>query len=121
VVAVDVFKPNVLEPVVSRGTLLDEDWVERLEQEGIERVKVRSAISCESRYGICAKCYGRDLGRGHLVNIGEAVVAAQSIGEPGTQLTMRTPAVGTFLWKQRLSRRTHFGTFIIGFPAYGVD
>jgi len=96
VVAVDVFKPNVDEPVVPRGTLLDEDWVERLEQEGIERVKVRSAITCESRYGICAKCYGRDLGRGHLVNIGEAVgvVAAQSIGEPGTQLTMRTFHVG---------------------------
>ncbi|TGO02038.1 hypothetical protein PN36_31430 [Candidatus Thiomargarita nelsonii] len=54
VVAVDVFKPNVLEPVVSRGTLLDEDWFPRLEQTGIERVMVRSAISCESRYGICA-------------------------------------------------------------------
>jgi DNA-directed RNA polymerase subunit beta' len=96
VVAVDVVKLNVEEPIVRAGTLLDEDWVERLEKEGIERVTVRSAITCESRFGICAKCYGRDLGRGHLVNIGEAVgvVAAQSIGEPGTQLTMRTFHVG---------------------------
>jgi DNA-directed RNA polymerase subunit beta' len=96
VVAVDVFKANIEEPVVKAGTLLDENWVERLEKEGVDRVTVRSAITCESRFGICAKCYGRDLGRGHLVNIGEAVgvVAAQSIGEPGTQLTMRTFHVG---------------------------
>jgi len=96
VVAEDVFKPKQSEPVIKAGTLLDEEWVERLEPEGIDRVKVRSAITCESRYGICARCYGRDLGRGHLVNIGEAVgvVAAQSIGEPGTQLTMRTFHIG---------------------------
>jgi DNA-directed RNA polymerase subunit beta' len=81
---------------VKRGILLDEMWVERLETLGVDRVKVRSAITCESRFGICAKCYGRDLGRGHLVNIGEAVgvIAAQSIGEPGTQLTMRTFHIG---------------------------
>lgn len=96
VVAEDVFKYNTEKPVVSAGTLLDEDWVERLEQEGIDRIRVRSAITCETRYGICAKCYGRDLGRGHIVNIGEAVgvIAAQSIGEPGTQLTMRTFHIG---------------------------
>jgi DNA-directed RNA polymerase subunit beta' len=96
VVAEDVLKANLTEPVIRAGTLLDEEWVECLEQEGIDRIKVRSAITCESRYGICAKCYGRDLGRGHLVNIGEAVgvVAAQSIGEPGTQLTMRTFHIG---------------------------
>ncbi|RKZ73663.1 MAG: DNA-directed RNA polymerase subunit beta', partial [Candidatus Parabeggiatoa sp. nov. 1] len=83
-------------PVVKAGTLLTEDWVEQIEQEGIERITVRSAITCESRYGLCAKCYGRDLGRGHLVGRGEAVgvVAAQSIGEPGTQLTMRTFHIG---------------------------
>lgn len=82
--------------VVPAGTLLDEYWVEVIEEYGIDQVKVRSAITCESRYGICAKCYGRDLGRGHLVNTGEAVgvIAAQSIGEPGTQLTMRTFHIG---------------------------
>ncbi|EDN71125.1 RNA polymerase, beta' subunit [Beggiatoa sp. PS] len=96
VVAVDVFKPHSETPVITAGTLLDEDWVEQLEPEGIDRLKVRSPITCDSRYGVCAKCYGRDLGRGHLVNKGEAVgvVAAQSIGEPGTQLTMRTFHIG---------------------------
>ena len=79
-----------------RATLLDEGWVERLEGLGIDQVKVRSAITCETRFGVCASCYGRDLGRGERVNIGEAVgvVAAQSIGEPGTQLTMRTFHIG---------------------------
>ncbi len=96
VVAQDVFKAGKDEPIVKAGTLLDEDWVEKLEQAGIDRVTVRSAITCESLYGVCAKCYGRDLARGHLVNTGEAVgvVAAQSIGEPGTQLTMRTFHIG---------------------------
>ncbi len=96
VVAEDVFQQGIEEPVVNAGILLDEEWVERLEQEGVDRVRVRSAITCQSRFGVCARCYGRDLGRGHLVNIGEAVgvVAAQSIGEPGTQLTMRTFHVG---------------------------
>ncbi|OUD16275.1 DNA-directed RNA polymerase subunit beta' [Thioflexithrix psekupsensis] len=96
VVAEDVLIPTQDEPIVTRGTLLDEKWVDILDQHGIDRVRVRSAITCESRYGICAKCYGRDLGRGHLANIGEAVgvIAAQSIGEPGTQLTMRTFHIG---------------------------
>ncbi|MDD3448295.1 MAG: DNA-directed RNA polymerase subunit beta' [Gammaproteobacteria bacterium] len=84
---------EVLAPV---GTLLDEHWVEVLDQHSIDKVKVRSPITCESRYGICAACYGRDLARGHRVNIGESVgvIAAQSIGEPGTQLTMRTFHIG---------------------------
>ncbi|WP_236839515.1 DNA-directed RNA polymerase subunit beta' [Beggiatoa leptomitoformis] len=96
IVAEDIFVPEQEEAVVKRGTLLDETWVEKLDALGIDRVKVRSAISCEARYGICAHCYGRDLGRGHLVNMGEAVgvIAAQSIGEPGTQLTMRTFHIG---------------------------
>ncbi len=96
VVAVDVMKPEQEEPVIKAGTLIDEDWVEYLETEGVDRILVRSAITCESHYGVCAKCYGRDLGRGHLVNRGEAVgvIAAQSIGEPGTQLTMRTFHIG---------------------------
>src|SRR5690606_23162467 len=70
--------------------------VRKLEQEGVDQVKVRSAITCETRYGVCSMCYGRDLARGRLINIGEAVgvIAAQSIGEPGTQLTMRTFHIG---------------------------
>ncbi|WED44690.1 DNA-directed RNA polymerase subunit beta' [Legionella cardiaca] len=96
VVAVDVYIPNQAEPIVSAGTLLDEDWVEKLEKFGVDQVLVRSPITCETRFGLCAKCYGRDLARGHLVNTGEAVgiIAAQSIGEPGTQLTMRTFHIG---------------------------
>ncbi len=82
--------------VVEAGTLLDEKAVESLEQAGVDEVWVRSAITCETRHGICSKCYGRDLARGHRVNVGEAVgvIAAQSIGEPGTQLTMRTFHIG---------------------------
>ncbi len=96
VVAKDVLDPNTKEVVVSAGTLLDERYVKVLEQHSIEQIQVRSVISCETRYGVCAKCYGRDLGRGHLVSVGEAVgvIAAQSIGEPGTQLTMRTFHIG---------------------------
>jgi len=96
VVAEDVLLVDQSEPVIRAGTLLNEDWVERLEELGIDRIKVRSGITCEARYGICAQCYGRDLARGHVVNTGEAVgvVAAQSIGEPGTQLTMRTFHIG---------------------------
>jgi DNA-directed RNA polymerase subunit beta' len=96
VVAEDVYEVKTNEVLISQGTLLDERLVNILEEKGIEQVTVRSAITCEARYGICAKCYGRDLARGHLVNIGEAVgvIAAQSIGEPGTQLTMRTFHIG---------------------------
>ena len=96
VVATDVYIPNQNEPVVTAGTLLDEEWVDRLEKLGVDQVLVRSPIACLTRFGLCAKCYGRDLARGHLVNTGEAVgiIAAQSIGEPGTQLTMRTFHIG---------------------------
>jgi DNA-directed RNA polymerase subunit beta' len=82
--------------VAEAGTLLDEHWVDVLDEKGVDQVVVRSTITCDSRYGTCRLCYGRDLGRGHLVNIGEAVgvIAAQSIGEPGTQLTMRTFHIG---------------------------
>lgn len=96
-VAEDVFLPgNDDEPIVTRNTLLDEGWVAKLEDAGVQSIKVRSTITCQSSFGVCAHCYGRDLGRGHLVNHGEAVgvVAAQSIGEPGTQLTMRTFHIG---------------------------
>jgi DNA-directed RNA polymerase subunit beta' len=96
VVAADVYLPNQKKPIVEAGTLLDEHWVDKLEQMGVDQVLVRSPIACETRFGLCAKCYGRDLARGHLVNTGEAVgiIAAQSIGEPGTQLTMRTFHIG---------------------------
>ncbi|ALP52371.1 DNA-directed RNA polymerase subunit beta' [Candidatus Tenderia electrophaga] len=96
VVVEDVRIPGSDEILVPNGTLLDERWVDRLEEAAIDQVMVRSPISCETRYGVCAACYGRDLARGHRVNTGEAVgvIAAQSIGEPGTQLTMRTFHIG---------------------------
>ncbi len=97
VVVEDVMMPEQDNEVfIPSGTLLDEDWVKLLSEKGVEKIKVRSAITCGTRYGICATCYGRDLARGHRVNIGEAVgvIAAQSIGEPGTQLTMRTFHIG---------------------------
>ncbi len=89
----DAKAENVL---ITDGTMLDEHWVSVMEENSIDEILVRSIITCESRQGVCAKCYGRDLGRGHLVNLGEAVgvIAAQSIGEPGTQLTMRTFHIG---------------------------
>ncbi|TCK06004.1 DNA-directed RNA polymerase subunit beta' [Marinobacterium mangrovicola] len=100
VVADDVLNPAGDDVLIPSGTLIDEAWVARLENEeaysSIDEIKVRSPITCQSRHGICSSCYGRDLGRGHQVNIGESVgvIAAQSIGEPGTQLTMRTFHIG---------------------------
>ena len=96
VVAKDVLKPGSDEVVVERNTLLDEQQVEALEEAGVDVIEVRSTITCETRYGVCRMCYGRDLARGDMVNIGESVgvIAAQSIGEPGTQLTMRTFHIG---------------------------
>ncbi|WP_221053526.1 DNA-directed RNA polymerase subunit beta' [Methylomonas koyamae] len=96
VAAIDVTEPAGNNVLIPAGTMIDENLVIVLEENGIDKMLVRSVITCESRHGVCAKCYGRDLGRGHLVNIGEAigVVAAQSIGEPGTQLTMRTFHIG---------------------------
>jgi len=97
IVVRDVIRPGTDDEIaVTAGTMLDERWVERLEEMGIDEIEVRSPITCETRYGICSMCYGRDLARGHRVNMGEAigVVAAQSIGEPGTQLTMRTFHIG---------------------------
>ncbi len=96
VVLQDVIDPKTNQIVIENGSLLDEAMVDVLEQIGVDQVKVRSAITCQTRFGICQKCYGRDLSSGQLVNIGEAVgvIAAQSIGEPGTQLTMRTFHIG---------------------------
>lgn len=92
----DIVNPVDNVVIAAQGTLLNESLVRKIEQAGIDAIKVRSVITCETKYGICSKCYGRDLARGHLVNIGEAVgvIAAQSIGEPGTQLTMRTFHIG---------------------------
>ncbi len=94
--AEDVLSPETRAVVVPAGTLLEEDIIEGLEAAGVDEVKVRTALTCETRYGLCACCYGRDLGRGGQINLGEAVgvIAAQSIGEPGTQLTMRTFHIG---------------------------
>jgi DNA-directed RNA polymerase subunit beta' len=96
VVSEDVAVAATGEVLVKAGVLIDEKLVKLLEKMGVDQVMVRSPITCETRYGVCAQCYGRDLGRGHRINIGEAVgvIAAQSIGEPGTQLTMRTFHVG---------------------------
>ncbi|GEC97451.1 DNA-directed RNA polymerase subunit beta' [Zoogloea ramigera] len=92
----DLVHPDTQATLIEAGTMLDEDAVDLIENVGLDEVRVRTPLSCETRYGLCAKCYGRDLGRGSLVNAGEAVgvIAAQSIGEPGTQLTMRTFHVG---------------------------
>ncbi len=96
VTSLDVIHPETGAALIEAGTLLDEAAVDAIEQAGVDEVKVRTALSCETRYGLCAQCYGRDLGRGGLVNVGEAVgvISAQSIGEPGTQLTMRTFHIG---------------------------
>ena len=94
--ASDIVSPDTQETLYEAGTLLSEDIVDHIETAGIDEVKVRTPLTCETRYGLCATCYGRDLGRGQIVNVGEAVgvIAAQSIGEPGTQLTMRTFHIG---------------------------
>ncbi len=96
VLAIDLVHPETQDVLFGAGTLIDEDGIEAIDSLGIDEVKVRTALSCDTRFGVCAKCYGRDLGRGSLVNVGEAigVIAAQSIGEPGTQLTMRTFHIG---------------------------
>ena len=94
--AVDILDPLSGEVVLPAGALIDEDAVDQIERAGVDTVPIRSVLTCESRIGVCGKCYGRDLARGTVVNIGEAVgvIAAQSIGEPGTQLTMRTFHIG---------------------------
>ncbi len=96
VAAIEVQHPETQQLLVQAGEMLDEEKIDELEAAGVDEVKVRTALTCDTRFGICAKCYGRDLGRGGTVNVGEAigVIAAQSIGEPGTQLTMRTFHIG---------------------------
>ncbi|TOL64360.1 DNA-directed RNA polymerase subunit beta' [Vibrio parahaemolyticus] len=96
VVAEDVLKPGTEDVLIPRNTLIDEKWCQIMEENSVDSMKVRSVVTCDSDFGCCAQCYGRDLARGHLVNQGEAVgvIAAQSIGEPGTQLTMRTFHIG---------------------------
>jgi len=96
VVSADVVNPESGETLFEAGYLLDEAAVEKIETLGVDEVRVRTPLNCETRFGLCAKCYGRDLGRGGMINVGEAVgvIAAQSIGEPGTQLTMRTFHIG---------------------------
>jgi DNA-directed RNA polymerase subunit beta' len=94
--AQDILKPGTEEVLIEKNTLLDEQHVRRMEHDGVDQINVRSPITCETRYGVCSSCYGRDLARGRSISIGEAVgvIAAQSIGEPGTQLTMRTFHIG---------------------------
>lgn len=92
----DIIDPASGEIIVMANEEIDEEKAARIQQSGLQKVKIRSVLTCESKYGVCVECYGRDLARGHKVNIGEAVgiIAAQSIGEPGTQLTMRTFHIG---------------------------
>jgi len=96
IVAQPVYEADEKTVLIAEGTMLDEYWVDRLDSLGVDEIVVRSAITCETKFGVCSACYGRDLARGHQVNVGEAVgvIAAQSIGEPGTQLTMRTFHIG---------------------------
>ncbi|MGL5291833.1 MAG: DNA-directed RNA polymerase subunit beta' [Vibrionaceae bacterium] len=126
VAAEDVLKPGTTEVLAARNTLLDEKWCDLLEQHSVDQVKVRSVVTCETDFGCCAYCYGRDLARGHLVNHGEAVgvIAAQSIGEPGTQLTMRTFHIGgaasraaaesSIQVKNKGSLQLHNAKFVVG-------
>ncbi|MFO1046616.1 MAG: DNA-directed RNA polymerase subunit beta' [Geminicoccaceae bacterium] len=95
-VAEDIVHPRTGEVLAPRNTLLDEELCRRIDQSGVDSVRVRSVLTCDGKTGVCGRCYGRDLARGTPVNIGEAVgvIAAQSIGEPGTQLTMRTFHIG---------------------------
>ena len=92
----DVQHPNTGEILVSAGEEITEEIAKKIEESPIERVEIRSVLTCESSHGVCAKCYGRNLATGHMVQKGESVgvIAAQSIGEPGTQLTLRTFHVG---------------------------
>src|SRR5205823_3975633 len=92
----DIRDPFTNDVIVHANDEIDEPKVAAIEEAGLERVKIRSVLTCQSRQGVCMQCYGRDLARGHIVNLGEAigVIAAQSIGEPGTQLTMRTFHIG---------------------------
>ena len=96
VAAEDILKPGTDEVLIPRNTLLDEKLCDLIDANSVDSIKVRSVVTCDTDFGVCAKCYGRDLARGHLINQGEAVgvIAAQSIGEPGTQLTMRTFHIG---------------------------
>ncbi|WWP00425.1 MAG: DNA-directed RNA polymerase subunit beta' [Candidatus Dasytiphilus stammeri] len=96
VTAENIFKPGTNEILITNNTLLNENLCNLLEKSSVDSVKVRSVVSCQTDFGVCAHCYGRDLARGNLINKGEAVgvIAAQSIGEPGTQLTMRTFHIG---------------------------
>jgi DNA-directed RNA polymerase subunit beta' len=106
--AEDIVDPKTNETLIPEGTLLDEAMVARLEEIGLQGIKIRSPLICASKQGVCAKCYGRDLARGTPVNIGEAVgvIAAQSIGEPGTQLTRRrSTARSSFATCRRLPTR----------------
>ena len=95
-VAEDILDVDGKTLLIARGTLIDEAWVDQLDALGVDTMTVRSAITCETFHGVCRACYGRDLARGHFINVGEAVgvIAAQSIGEPGTQLAMRTFHIG---------------------------
>lgn len=109
----DVYHPETEELLVSANTLIEETAARRIEDAGVHSVVIRSVLTCQSRHGVCAYCYGRDLARGHLINVGESVgiIAAQSIGEPGTQLTMRTFHIGG-----TASKEIEQSSIVAGYP-----
>ncbi|WP_027371359.1 DNA-directed RNA polymerase subunit beta' [Desulfovermiculus halophilus] len=109
----DVYHPESEELLVAANTLIDEQTARRIEDAGVHSVVIRSVLTCQSRHGVCAYCYGRDLARGHLINVGESVgiIAAQSIGEPGTQLTMRTFHIGG-----TASKEIEQSSIVAGYP-----
>lgn len=110
--AADILDPLSGQPIVKAGELIDETAAQEIETSGVSEVLVRSVLTCDAKGGVCATCYGRDLARGTLVNMGEAVgvMAAQSIGEPGTQLTMRTFHIGgCAAWGGTVERRSNNG------------
>ena len=109
IVAKPVIDQETQNEAIPAGTMIDEAWVQRIETMGFDEIYVRSAITCETRHGLCALCYGRDLARGQLVDVGEAVgvIAAQSIGEPGTQLTLRTFHIGGAASRSAADDRIH--------------
>src|SRR5690606_16011708 len=121
VAAADIVNPDTQETAIPAGTLLDEDLVDLIDSLGVDEVKIRTPLTCETRRGLCAHCYGRDLGRGSLVNRGEAVgvIAAQSIGEPGTQLTMRTFHIGGAA--SRAAMASSVETKVAGTVSFGVS
>lgn len=120
----DIYHPKTGELLVAANELIDEETARKIEEAGIEEVRIRSVLTCQAKHGVCAKCYGQDFSTGRLVEVGEAVgvIAAQSIGEPGTQLTMRTFHIGGTAFLQAEEREIKFPTYVLitGVPSTAI-